>query len=218
MSCTAVAASGPAGALRRTKSSRQALRGRARLAVDDAKGRVKVRGRQLLVVERPARLRVEVQGLLDQTVAVLVVDGDRYELFRADDRSYRSGVLPPGLLLLWFVLVGALSAYTPVMIAHGKSLFPPHLVGRGITLLNMGTMGGVFVAQMISGFLIDLFPVKDGAYALDEAATLDALYPDHGGYVSQVVQVVGENLAAGYITRHAAQATRTDAAGSGVGQ
>lgn len=77
------------------------------------------------------------------------------------------GVLPPGGLLLWFVLVGALSAYTPVMIAHGKSLFPPHLVGRGMTLLNMGTMGGVFIAQVISGFLIDLFPVKDGAYALE---------------------------------------------------
>lgn len=77
------------------------------------------------------------------------------------------GVLSPGWLLLWFVLVGALSAYTPVMIAHGKSLFPQHLVGRGITLLNMGTMGGVFLAQVISGFLIDLFPIKDGAYALD---------------------------------------------------
>jgi len=77
------------------------------------------------------------------------------------------GVLPSGWLLLWFILVGALSAYTPVMIAHGKSLFPPHLVGRGITLLNMGTMGGVFLAQVLSGFLIDLFPVTDGAYALD---------------------------------------------------
>jgi hypothetical protein len=78
--------------------SRHALRGRARLAVDDAEGKVHLRGRQLLVVERPARLRVEVQGLLDQTVAVLAIDGDRYELFRADDRSYRSGLLPPGLL------------------------------------------------------------------------------------------------------------------------
>ena len=54
--------------------------------------------------------------------------------------------------------------------------------------------------------------------AIVVAATLDALYPDHGGYASRVVQVVGENLAAGYITRHAAQATRTDAAASGVGQ
>lgn len=77
------------------------------------------------------------------------------------------GVLPPGLLLLWFVLIGALTAYVPVMIAHGNSLFARHLVGRGMTLLNMGTMGGVFLAQIASGFLIDLFPVTDGAYALD---------------------------------------------------
>lgn len=77
------------------------------------------------------------------------------------------GALPPVWLLIWFVLVGALSAYTPVMIAHGKSLFEPHLVGRGMTLLNMGTMGGVFLTQMVSGFVIDLFPVTNGAYALD---------------------------------------------------
>jgi MFS family permease len=77
------------------------------------------------------------------------------------------GVLPPIWLLAWFLLIGALSAYTPVMIAHGKSLFEPHLVGRGMTLLNMGTMGGVFLTQLISGFMIDLFPVENGAYALD---------------------------------------------------
>lgn len=77
------------------------------------------------------------------------------------------GVLPPGWLLLWFVLIGVLTAYMPVVIAHGKSLFAPHLVGRGMTLLNMGTMGGVFLAQVVSGFLIDLFPVTDGAYALN---------------------------------------------------
>ncbi len=77
------------------------------------------------------------------------------------------GVLSPGWLLVWFVLAGAMTAYTPVLIAHGKSLFPPHLVGRGMTLLNMGTMGGVFLAQLVSGFLIDLFPSTNGAYALD---------------------------------------------------
>ena len=42
---------------------------------------------------------------------------------------------------------GSATGYLPVLIAHGKSLFPPHLLGRGITLLNIGTMGGVFVVQ-----------------------------------------------------------------------
>jgi hypothetical protein len=57
-----------------------------------------------------------------------------------------------------------------------------------------------------------------GTHIPFDAATLDGLYPEHGSYVSQVVQVVSENLAAGYITGHAAQETRSGAAGSGVGQ
>ena len=61
-------------------------------------GRLRLRGRQVLVAERPASLRVEIQGLLNQTVAVLVTDGERFELFRADDRSYRSGPVEPDLL------------------------------------------------------------------------------------------------------------------------
>jgi hypothetical protein len=77
-------------------AERRALRGTARLAVDGEQ--VHVRARQILVVERPSRLRVEVQGLLSQTVAVLVTDGPRYQLFRAEDRSFESGEVHPGLL------------------------------------------------------------------------------------------------------------------------
>ena len=77
------------------------------------------------------------------------------------------GVLPPGWLVVWFLAIGALTAYTPVMIAHGKSLFPPHLAGRGLTILNMATMGGVFLSQTVTGFVINQFPLENGAYALD---------------------------------------------------
>ncbi len=77
---------------------RRALTARARLAVDAGDGNIRLRGRQLIALERPARLRVEIQGLLSQTVAVLVTDRARYELFRADDRSYHSGPIHPGLL------------------------------------------------------------------------------------------------------------------------
>ncbi|MDH3211865.1 MAG: outer membrane lipoprotein-sorting protein [Myxococcales bacterium] len=75
---------------------RRALRGIARVAVDaDA---VQFRGKQVLVVERPARLRVEILGFLGQTLAVLVTDGDRFELFRAGDGGFESGAVHPGLL------------------------------------------------------------------------------------------------------------------------
>jgi predicted MFS family arabinose efflux permease len=76
-----------------------------------------------------------------------------------------AGVMPIPWLIAWMVVFGAL-AFTPPLIAQGKSLFPPHLVGRALTLFNMGTMGGVFLAQAISGAVIDLFPVVDGRYPL----------------------------------------------------
>ena len=76
-----------------------------------------------------------------------------------------AGAPPLPLLIAWMAVFGSL-AFTPPLIAHGKSLFPPHLVGRGLTLFNMGTMGGVFLTQAVSGVVIDLFPAEDGGYPL----------------------------------------------------
>lgn len=56
------------------------------------------RSRQILVAERPARLRVEIQGLLNQLVAVLVSDGSEFQLFRASERSVERGKMHPDLL------------------------------------------------------------------------------------------------------------------------
>lgn len=76
---------------------RRALRGVARLAID-ADAVVPLRGRIVMVLERPARLRLEILGLFGQALAVLVTDGDRFQFFRADDRSIDSGRVHPGLL------------------------------------------------------------------------------------------------------------------------
>lgn len=67
-------------------------------------------------------------------------------------------VLPLGLAsaTAWFGLFGFCVAYTPILMAHGKSLFPPEIMGRGITLMNIGTMGGAFLSQSVTGLLIDL--------------------------------------------------------------
>jgi predicted MFS family arabinose efflux permease len=73
----------------------------------------------------------------------------------------------PVALAIWLALFGFLPAYIPVLIGHGRSLLPPHLIGRGMTLLNIGTMGGTFVVQLASGALIDLFPAPNAAYPLD---------------------------------------------------
>lgn len=82
--------------LRERGSERHALRGIASLAFDGTAG--SIRSRQVIVVEMPGRLRIEVQGFLSQSVAVLVTDGERFDLFRAEDRSRRSGPVYPGLL------------------------------------------------------------------------------------------------------------------------
>ncbi len=76
------------------------------------------------------------------------------------------GTLSTPALIGWFVAIGAFSAYTPLLIAHGKALFPPKLIGRGMTILNMGTMGGVFVTQALTGAVMDLFPAAEGVYPL----------------------------------------------------
>ena len=73
----------------------------------------------------------------------------------------------PFWLGVWLTVFGFLAGYLPVLIAHGRSFLPPHLVGRGMTLFNIGTMGGTFVVQLISGALIELFPSAGGAYPLD---------------------------------------------------
>lgn len=85
------------------------------------------------------------------------------------------GVFSPAGLLAFFVTLGALTSYLTVLIAHGKSLFPPKLIGRGLTLFNMATMGGVFLTQAISGLIIDLFPQVNGGYSVDAYRTVFAV-------------------------------------------
>lgn len=79
-----------------------------------------------------------------------------------------SGVLALVLLTalgapnLWIVsgllvLIGFSNGYTAIAVAHGRAIFPDHLTGRGITLLNMGGMMGAAVLQYICGVIVGLF-------------------------------------------------------------
>ncbi len=47
--------------------------------------------------------------------------------------------------------VGLFGASFPMIMAHGRAFFPPHLVGRGVTLLNMFGIGGAGLMQVMSG-------------------------------------------------------------------
>lgn len=45
-------------------------------------------------------------------------------------------------------LIGLFGASFAVLIAHAKALFPPHLTGRGVTLMNLFGVGGVGLGQI----------------------------------------------------------------------
>jgi MFS family permease len=52
-----------------------------------------------------------------------------------------------------FAVIGFTGMAFPLMVAHGRSFVPPHLAGRGVTLLNLFGIGGVGAFQMLSGRL-----------------------------------------------------------------
>ena len=66
-----------------------------------------------------------------------------------------------GLLVLWIdsniwtvvilmAAVGFFGASFPVIMAHGRAFCPPHLVGRGVTLLNLFGIGGAGIVQFVT--------------------------------------------------------------------
>ncbi len=68
-------------------------------------------------------------------------------------------VAHPPLLLVGslFVLLAALGGYIAVLMSHIRMLFPDHLVGRGLTVANMCSMGGVALMQMATGAILSRF-------------------------------------------------------------
>ena len=73
--------------------------------------------------------------------------------------------LPLAALPVFMAAFGFFLGVSPVLTAHGKSLFPRELTGRGMTLLNTGTIGGAFAQQSVTGLAIQAFDFKivDGA-------------------------------------------------------
>lgn len=74
---------------------------------------------------------------------------------------------PLPVLIAALAALGFSTAIASLLFAHGRSLVAPHLLGRSITLLNIGSMGGAFLVQFVSGALIGLFATENGAYPLD---------------------------------------------------
>ena len=60
------------------------------------------------------------------------------------------GVLFAAVLL---AAVGFFGASFPMVMAHGRAFFPPHLVGRGVTLMNLFGIGATGTAQVYTGHI-----------------------------------------------------------------
>ncbi len=77
------------------------------------------------------------------------------------------------VIAVLFGLVGLLGAYSVLILSHVRSLFPLHMVGRGLTAANLFNFAGVGLVQAISGWIVGAWPEVDGARP-DEA--YQALY------------------------------------------
>ena len=111
---------------------RASLRSSARLAGDTDSGKgampVRLRARQRMVVERPANLRIEVQGMLGATLAVLATDGSEYAFFETGSRHFERGPLTRDLL--WRIAGLELEPDEIVAVVLGGPRLPPDLALR----------------------------------------------------------------------------------------
>ena len=61
-----------------------------------------------------------------------------------------------------FCLIGLSAAYPALTHAHARGLVPAHLVGRGVSLTNMGVMMAVAFMQLAFGWIVGAFAQEAG--------------------------------------------------------
>jgi MFS family permease len=77
-----------------------------------------------------------------------------------------AGKMSPTMLFVWFLFYGLVTGYPPLLVGQARAMFPPQLVGRGLTLLNLATMGGVFIFQFATGAVIEFMAPNQTVYPL----------------------------------------------------
>lgn len=153
--------------LGRVAQSRSALRARATLDLDAPD--LRFDRPQRMAVARPARLRVEVLGLFDQLAAIVVTDGDRYQVYDARNADLEEGLVDADLL--WRVARVDLEPGEAVDILLGAPRAGPGLADGGAWLLEEGAIA--FERIDAGGVRRESYRF-DGAGRLTERATFDA--------------------------------------------
>lgn len=62
-----------------------------------------------------------------------------------------------------FVIIGFFGSSYALIVAHGKEFIPKHLLGRGVTLLNFFSIGGVGLFQLLSGVTVSSYKQENVA-------------------------------------------------------
>lgn len=57
-----------------------------------------------------------------------------------------------------FIIMGICGTSYGVLMAHGRTFLPDHLIGRGVTLMNAGSIFGVGLMQFLTGRIVDAQP------------------------------------------------------------
>lgn len=83
--------------------------------------------------------------------------------------AFPAGAVWSATLLL--AAAGLFGASFPMIMAHARASYPPHLTGRGVTLLNLVGIGGVGTFQFASGWVF-----KGAQAAGDPVAAYRALF------------------------------------------
>ena len=76
--------------------------------------------------------------------------------------------LPLWLAITLLIALCAITTYGIVIVAHGRSLFPDHLAGRGVTTVNLAQVFGLTVLPILTGWVIG--QVSHGAMPAPELA------------------------------------------------
>ncbi|MES2550836.1 MAG: MFS transporter [Pseudomonadota bacterium] len=70
---------------------------------------------------------------------------------------------PPAMATALLIAAGFFGASFPIVLAHGRSFVPPHLTGRGVTLLNLFGIAPIGFAQIITGRIHAATPAMPAA-------------------------------------------------------
>lgn len=73
------------------------------------------------------------------------------------------------LAAVLLLMLGGSGGYAMLLLAIAREIFPDHLTGRAMTIVNVAVVGGVSVMQIATGFVVGAFPLTEAGLAPPDA-------------------------------------------------